>query len=523
MYEAFYQLTERAFSITPNPRFVFLGPHHQDALAHLLYGIGQGGSGGFVQLTGEVGTGKTTLCRLMLEEVPEKTHIALILNPMLSPSELVEAICTELEIELDGGPNYSLLTLQNRLIEYLLSSHSRGERVVVVIDEAQNLSEEALEQVRLLTNLETATDKLLQIILIGQPELREVLKRPSLRQLAQRITARYHLEALNCSETHDYVRHRLMVAGAPRCPFTQDALDALFEVTLGVPRLINIIADRALLAGYTLEQAYVDRYLVRQAADEVNGITSQRSTSSLRDGLAFGGIVALVVMGLGLVWMLSDIRLNPGSGYLPRWEAGLLQGPQTDGWTEGAALWSGVTPDQVARACENRGEVGTTLVCMSLRGTWRYLSSVDLPVLLRLHQTQQRYVLLTRLSEQEVVFQYQGQAYTVAKDRLDRYWQGEFLAIWPDRGLLWSLGDESPEIATAKRLATQWAKRPWQGDQSERFGSDFEAWVMQFQGEVGLMNDGVIGPATRLFLGFPQAETSQRALMPLTLSGDEGS
>ncbi|MDX1625606.1 MAG: AAA family ATPase, partial [Wenzhouxiangellaceae bacterium] len=268
MYEQFYGLSERPFSITPDPRFVFLSPRHEDALAHLLYGIGRGGSGGFVQLTGEVGTGKTTLCRLLLDRVPERTRIALVLNPMLEPRELLRAVCRELEVDMDDSDG-SLEDLGQRLNRRLLDIHAAGERAVLIIDEAQNMSRETLEQVRLLTNLETSTDKLLQIILLGQPELRELLARPSLRQLAQRITARYHLTPLAPAETAEYVRHRIAVAGAPRCPFTAAALRTLHHVSGGVPRLINIVADRALMAGYARETAQIHPALVRQAAAEV--------------------------------------------------------------------------------------------------------------------------------------------------------------------------------------------------------------------------------------------------------------
>ncbi|MDX1698695.1 MAG: AAA family ATPase, partial [Thiohalobacterales bacterium] len=213
MYLQYFGLDEPPFAITPDPAFVYLSDRHRDALAHLLFGVGQGGSGGFVQLTGEVGTGKTTLCRCLLEQVPEGTHIALILNPMVTPVELLTAICEELQIPVaDAGG--SAKELVDRLTRYLLEAHQDGARVVVVIDEAQNLAPEALEQVRLLTNLETARDKLLQIILIGQPELRELLARDDLRQLAQRITARYHLQPIQASETDAYIRHRLQVCGA---------------------------------------------------------------------------------------------------------------------------------------------------------------------------------------------------------------------------------------------------------------------------------------------------------------------
>ena len=223
MYLEHYGLQQPPFSITPDPRFVFLSERHRDALAHLLFGIGQGGGGGFVQLTGEVGTGKTTLCRLLMEQVPENTRVALVLNPRLSPVELLETICEELHLDLDGARG-SVKALVDRLNAYLLDAYAQGLCVVLIIDEAQNLSVEALEQVRLLTNLETPTQKLLQILLLGQPELREMLAREDMRQLAQRITARYHLTPLDAAETGEYLRHRYRVAGGQRFPFSAAAV-----------------------------------------------------------------------------------------------------------------------------------------------------------------------------------------------------------------------------------------------------------------------------------------------------------
>jgi len=225
MYLEYYGLREPPFSITPDPRYVFLSERHRDALAHLLYGIGKGGSGGFVQLTGEVGTGKTTLCRLLLEQLPENTRVALVLNPKLSPVELVESVCEELKLDISGrrGSHKALTDILNA---FLLDAYAQGLRVVLIVDEAQNLSTESLEQVRLLTNLETPTQKLLQIILLGQPELRDILARPELRQLAQRITARYHLTPLDAGETEAYARHRLAVAGCARIPFSRLGLRA---------------------------------------------------------------------------------------------------------------------------------------------------------------------------------------------------------------------------------------------------------------------------------------------------------
>ena len=268
MYLEFYGLKEPPFSITPDPRYVFLSERHRNALAHLLYGIGKGGSGGFVQLTGEVGTGKTTLCRLLLEQLPENTRVALVLNPKLSPVELLETICEELKLDLVDRRG-SLKGLVDTLNAYLLDAYAQGLRVVLIVDEAQNLSTDALEQIRLLTNLETPTQKLLQIILLGQPELRDKLNDTELRQLAQRITARYHLTPLRYEESVEYLRHRSAVAGASAFPFEDSALRRLHALSGGVPRLLNVLGERALLAGYVHARPRVDAALVDMAATEV--------------------------------------------------------------------------------------------------------------------------------------------------------------------------------------------------------------------------------------------------------------
>ncbi|MEO5962790.1 MAG: AAA family ATPase [Thermomonas sp.] len=292
MYLGYYGLHEAPFSITPDPRFVHLSERHRDALAHLLFGVDKGGSGGFVQLTGEVGTGKTTLSRLLLEQLPEDTRIALVLNPRQDAVELLETICEELHINIEGkrGSSKSLIDALN---VYLLDAYAQGLRVVVLIDEAQNLPADALEQVRLLTNLETHTQKLLQILLLGQPELRDMLARPDLRQLAQRITARYHLMPLDGRGTEAYLRHRWRVAGGTRFPFTAKAVQRLHVRAGGVPRLLNVIAERALLAGYARDAAAIDARLVDAAANEVLPPTTRRIWWPW---LAAAGVVAIAAV-----------------------------------------------------------------------------------------------------------------------------------------------------------------------------------------------------------------------------------
>ena len=299
-----------------------LSERHRDALAHLLFGITQGGGGGFVQLTGEVGTGKTTLCRLLLEQVPQleettPTRVALVLNPRLTPVELLETVCEELHLDLDGLRG-SAKALVDALNAYLLDAYAQGLRVVLVIDEAQNLSVEALEQVRLLTNLETPTQKLLQIVLLAQPELRRMLAREDMRQLAQRITARFHLTPLDAAETGEYLRHRFRIAGGQRFPFDASAVRRIHLHSGGVPRLINAIAERSLLAGYAHDVAMLDARWVDRAAAEVLPSAAPRARSRWAIGLP---VAAALLVGIGVAgwwwWTRAPVEARPAPATPP--------------------------------------------------------------------------------------------------------------------------------------------------------------------------------------------------------------
>lgn len=268
MYTDYFKLSEPPFSLTPDPRFLFMSERHREGLAHLFYGVQQ--PGGFVQLTGDVGSGKTTLCRCLVKQLPPATDIAMILNPRLTVVELLATVCDELGVPYPAE-TASVKVLVDALNQRLLESHAGGRRTVLLIDEAQNLSEDVLEQIRLLTNLETSKEKLLQIILIGQPELLSILMRRRLRQLAQRITARYHLLPLSRRDTCDYIRHRLLVAGRNEPLFTRRAMHSVYRRSRGVPRAINIICDRALLGAYAMDKRRIGAGIVRRASRETRG------------------------------------------------------------------------------------------------------------------------------------------------------------------------------------------------------------------------------------------------------------
>jgi len=269
LYKAHFGFTEKPFSIAPNPRYLYMSERHREALAHLLYGMQ--GEGGFVLLTGEVGTGKTTICRCMLSQIPENTEIAFIVNPKLSATELLATVCDELGINYDKRTK-SIKKLTDFINGHLLAAHAEGRHTVLIIDEAQNLEASVLEQLRLLTNLETDQKKLLQIILLGQPELAEKLEKKELRQLSQRITARYHLTPLNKTEVEAYLQHRLAVAGSSdNNIFPASTISRLFRESSGIPRLINIMADRALLGAYAQNTKTVSKPILKQAVREVIG------------------------------------------------------------------------------------------------------------------------------------------------------------------------------------------------------------------------------------------------------------
>ncbi len=514
MYLEYYGLREPPFSITPDPRYVFLSERHRDALAHLLYGIGKGGSGGFVQLTGEVGTGKTTLCRLLLEQLPENTRVALVLNPKLSPAELVETACEELKLDITGQRG-SLKSLTDTLNAFLLDAYAQGLRVVLIVDEAQNLSIESLEQVRLLTNLETPTQKLLQIILLGQPELREILDRPELRQLSQRITARYHLTPLDAVETETYVRHRMAVAGCARIPFSRLGLKALYQRSGGIPRLVNIIADRALMAGYAREQATLGERLVSRAAVETLPGTARYWLHRYGRWAA----AALLVGALGAAALWWQDRSTPTASFVPaapvtaaapapdaeaaRLAERLAQAPETEltAFTQLLARWQ-VDADSVSVRDASRCQpiVAPGLACLRGRASLEQLARFDRPLILALGAADKpAHALLQGVGRNHVRLDLAGARYELARASLSKVWAGDFI-------VLWRLPTEvtAPLAVGATGAGVAWVRDRLQTFDgagaataaTASFDAELEARVRKLQQAYGIKADGIVGPET---------------------------
>ena len=539
MYTSFFGLTEKPFAITPDPRYLFLSERHAEALAHLLYGIDD--AGGFVQLTGEVGTGKTTMVRSLLGQLPAHADVALILNPRITPEEFLRAIADELHLDIADAERGSVKAIVDRLNSYLLDAHARGRRVVVIVDEAQQLSADVLEQVRLLTNLETETRKLLQVILVGQPELREVLARNDLRQLAQRITGRYHLEPLSRAETAAYVRHRLKVAGATTDVFSSGAMKELHRLSHGVPRLVNVIADRALLGAYTCEQHRVTAALVRRAAGEVHGRTvapawlpwTLGAVAVAGVAVLAAGIVAMRVTGAGMpraaappvaaapvataaapLLAAAPAPVAPPAPTLTDFIAAHAGDTGTDAaFARLFAIWKAPFNPHGARPCEQAAAQG--LECLAEKGTFAQLKLFNRPAILSLVTADgtEHQVVVAALDDTSARVE-AGEA-TLKADLLDlqRWWYGPFLVLWrppvPMARLL-KPGMRGAEVHWLRQgLATVRGEPALAG--SDLYDKDLQQRVEEFQRAHRLSVDGIAGEQTQVLLdallGAPGAPT----------------
>lgn len=568
MYYDFFGFREPPFSIAPDPRYLYLSDRHKEALAHLMYGVQ--GQGGFIVITGEVGTGKTTVSRCFLENVPDHVDIALILNPRLSARELLSAICDELEIPHDAGA--TIKELVDLINQDLLRAHAAGRHKVLLIDEAQNLSADVLEQLRLLTNLETAEKKLLQIVLLGQPELQQILAMPELRQLNQRVTARYHLNAIGKDELQAYLRYRLGVAGVKGDIFTAGAVHRLFRESEGIPRLINLISDRALLGAYSEGVHEVTRAHIVQAAREVRGETSGAKAiapPALVQALKTRGrpllllVLSIVLAVLVTVWLpgrlVSDNDSMPEelagnrlqSGVIERVDSG--RSPDTDrvpapeipglqGLGETVALarfdfqaqsleeipafqalfslWDrDYSPEQYPDPCQTARDTG--LGCLARQGSRRSLEFLNRPAILRLTDGsgQERHVVLHQLDGDRAVIVLADGETEVAFSSIEPYWFGEFQILWRLPEFL--TGDEFYEGSTGRQLwiaarmmelADKLGNSETERERIKRMTEDEQVrWYQELR---GLAVDGIAGAMTVIQMRNDLGSSDPRLLPP---------
>ncbi|MDQ7746460.1 ExeA family protein [Hydrogenophaga pseudoflava] len=544
MYAGYFGLQQTPFSIAPDPRYLLMSERHREALALLLYGV-QGG-GGFVLLTGEIGAGKTTVCRCFLEQIPENCRVAYIFNPKLTVGDLLKTICHEFQLEVrhEGIGPATIKDHLDPLNEYLLRSHAAGQRNVLIIDEAQNLTPHVLEQLRLLTNLETNERKLLQIVLIGQPELRTVLAQPELEQLAQRVIARFHLGALSAAETRQYVRHRMEVAGLRGpLPFSNEALARVHAITRGVPRRINLLCDRALLGAYATDSRQIGPAMVDKAASEVFDMPASvsppppvrtlggRPWHTLALGALAGAVLAAGVAAL--LWQqrapLQPSQPLPATGSLPEAPAPSpaqvqpqppaavdvpadplpvaapapltsppgsadLLGSEVTAWRELGALWgqplAGGDPCTVA--------LEQQLQCFSTqRMTLHGLRQLNRPgiLLLRPGGEEPRRAIVTAMTAETATLQANGQRWLMPLTALADIWRGDYATLWRQPE-----GTRGRVVQNPKGAAGDWLAAQLIGLQTQGLipaeASTFATRLKAFQKTQGLEADGVAGSMT---------------------------
>ena len=537
MYYDFFGFREPPFSIAPDPRYLYLSDRHKEALAHLMYGVQ--GQGGFIVITGEVGTGKTTVSRCFIENVPDNVDIALILNPRLSARELLSSICDELEIPHEISA--TIKELVDLINQDLLKAHAAGRHKVLMIDEAQNLSAEVLEQLRLLTNLETAEKKLLQIVLLGQPELQEMLALPELRQLNQRVTARYHLDAIGRDELPAYLRYRLSVAGMRGDIFSQRAMTRLFRESQGIPRLINLISDRALLGAYAEGEHEITADHIRHAAKEVRGASigpvpsrSRRSGDRTQYLIVAASILVAII---GTAWLFErwspDSAVSSGLSSAEPLKAAVERVEEQSGQVEETPLPAAeeptrppelAVPDQLLDsvsafqvlfgiwgrdyqpseapvACEWARESG--LGCLDRQGSRRSLEFLDRPAMLQLQDEAGNtgFVVLRRLDGDTAEVALPSGNQTVSFASIERHWFGEYRVLWrlPEYltgdGFYSNGGGEQLWIgARMMDLADMHSNSRAESDRVKRMNA--EEQVRWYQAITGLTVDGIAGAMT---------------------------
>lgn len=558
MYAEFFSIEEEAFSIAPNPRYLYLSAKHREAYAHLIYGVTR--PGGFVLLTGDIGTGKTTLCRSLFADLPQNTNLAVIINPALSQNDLLSAICDEFGISYPVYQNSTKVYIDG-ISQYLLDTHAQGRNAVLLIDEAQNLSIEALECIRALTNLETDEKKLLQIVLVGQPELRNLLAKPALIQLNQRITARYHLLSLSRDETSTYIRHRLKTAGADEHLFSASNIRYIQKITSGIPRLINVLCDRSLLGAYTQREHKISNLIIRKSAQEVFDVVYPKENTFYIKPLGIAASVLLTFLVAGM--LLSNIfksdefnveavssahavvvpqvqrkESSAGESIIPLEEptstsetahiqpANATSAPQHEdnrrllslaekdrriAFYHLLALWNIEYSDLSIDPCEYA--VLQQLRCWHTQGVVQTILNLNRPVIVHIRndENQLKYAVIESADEGELWVTMQDQATNYSIDSLSKRWDGSIQLIWKPLSS-YQLIKPGVRGEVVTKLEVQLAKiasRPQRDLPNLIYDTSLINDIKAFQHDKRLHIDGVIGPVTQIHLN-----TAAHAGMP---------
>lgn len=567
MYNSYFNFKAAPFSIAPDPRYLYMTGQHREALAHLVYGLNS--EGGCILLTGEVGTGKTTVCRCLLEQIPEHTNIALVVNPKVTAIELLETLCDELKIAYPDDNN-TIKTYLDRINAFLIDANARNEKTVLIIDEAQNLDDSVLEQLRLLTNLETNQRKLLQIIILGQPELLEILSRREMRQLAQRITARFHLNALSRHEVKAYINHRLAVAGQNAQLFPDHTIAQLYRLSQGVPRLLNVICDRALLGTYVQNRPVVDSKTLTTAAKEVFGELKHAHRKVGRSYFLPLSILAVIAIGTMLTLFSYRPELFPGSAtavfkaLTPTTSlvakedsaATVTTDPLSSTSADNAeddAVAEAIPPandliNDFINAAGDENEViafdtllrqwrpdylnenGTpvcdnsahSLSCLHERGNLNSLRKLNRPAVLKLYGDDGKtaHAVLSHLDKNRATLIAADDSFDIDVSLLEKYWYGEFSLLWqppPFYQQAVSPGSNGPIVQWLGQQLTRLYGHQQTPTIYNVYSDELITRVEAFQQSKGLVADGIAGPLTLIHLN-----TDIESPSPLLYAASEG-
>ena len=541
MYNAYFNFKEAPFSIAPDPRYLYMTGQHREALAHLVYGLNS--EGGCILLTGEVGTGKTTVCRCLLEQIPEHTNIALVVNPKVTAIELLETICDELKIEYPSENN-TIKTYIDRINAFLIEANARNEKTVLIIDEAQNLDNTVLEQLRLLTNLETNQRKLLQIIILGQPELLEILARQEMRQLAQRITARFHLKALSRNDIKAYINHRLAIAGQNAQLFPEPTISQLYRLSKGIPRLLNVLCDRSLLGTYVQNKTIVDAKTLSTAANEVFGeLKNVQIKSKAGNILRIAALTSVTAVTITLIIALindssvetsRDIIKNASTNeqlLAKEIQATSIQVErQAPTETNNSDIEVDHIKNFILTTTDNNREIalstllmrwqpnyktsanttvckdsGHNLSCFNHRGNLNSLRKLNRPVVLKLYNDNGKiaYLVLSKLNKDQATLNTGQETFEINTQLIEKHWFGEFSLLWQTPPFYQQTILPGSSGDTVQWLGQQ-LTRLYNHDSNptihNTYSEELVTLLKRFQKNKGLIPDGIAGPLTLIHL-----------------------